>query len=180
MSAVGNVPPTEGGGLEFVFAQQFSEQYVAAWNSHQPEQVLSLMTDDVVYEDAAWPGGEIRGHAGVRAFLEATWRAVPDMKLTLEDSVLLDPVNPRSASYWQAAATNTGGWDPPGLSATGRQISFHGGSFLEFREGKVCRIRVVYDVAEILRQLGVLPKGGSAGERLIMTVANLRGRFHRH
>ena len=137
------------------------------------------MTDDVVYEDAAWPGGEIHGRAGVRAFLEATWRAIPDMKLTLENSALLDPAGPRAARYWHATATNTGRWDPPGLLATGRRISFQGGTFLEFRDGKVCRVRVVYDAAELLRQAGVLPKAGSRGERLAFLAANLRTRLHR-
>jgi len=165
--------------VELAFAQQFSERYIVAWNSHQPEQVLSLMTDDVGYEDAAWPD-EIQGHDAVRAFLDATWSAIPDMNVTLERSVLLDPLAPNAASYWHATATHTGRWDPPGLAATGRRISFHGATFLEFRDGKVSRVRVVYDVAEILRQLGVLPKGRSRGERLTMLAANLRSRLRRH
>jgi len=180
MSAGSDVVASNWRGVDPSFAEQFSEKYAAAWKSHQPEQVLALMSDDVVYEDSAWPGWEIRGHAGVRAFLEATWRAIPDMKLTLETSALLDPAGPRAARYWHATATNTGRWDPPGLLATGRRISFQGGTFLEFRDGKVCRVRVVYDAAELLRQVGVLPKGGSTGERLAFWAANLRTRLRRH
>ena len=179
MPAVANVTSTEGHGLELLFAQQFSERYRDAWNSHQPEQVLSLMTEDVFYEDSAWPGGEIRGHAGVRAFLEATWRAIPDMKMTLEESVLLDPLSPKCAGYWQITGTNTGPFDPPGLLATGHRVSFHGGAFMEFRDGKLSRVRVIYDAAEFLRQLGVLPKGRSRGERFAFFAANLRTRLHR-
>ena len=173
------VASNERHGVELAFAQQFSEKYIAAWNSHQPGQVLSLMTDDVVYEDAAWPS-EIHGHDAVRAFLEATWCAIPDMNVTLEKSVFLDPQAPNTAAYWHATATHTGRWDPPGLAATGRRISFHGATFLEFRDGKVSRVRVVYDVAEILHELGVLPKGRSRGERLTMLAANLRTRLRRH
>lgn len=91
MPAVGQVASTDGHGLDLAFVQEFSERYLAAWNSHRPEQVLSLMTEDVVYDDAGWPGGEIRGHAALRAFLEANWQAIPDMKGTLEEGVLLDP-----------------------------------------------------------------------------------------
>jgi len=57
MPAVGKVASIDGQGLDLAFVQQFSERYLAAWNSHQPEQVLSLMTEDVVHEDAGWPGG---------------------------------------------------------------------------------------------------------------------------
>jgi steroid delta-isomerase-like uncharacterized protein len=95
------VASNERHGIELAFAQQFSEKYIAAWNSHQPEQVLSLMTDDVVYEDAAWPD-EIHGHDSVRAFLDATWCAIPDMNVTLEKSVFLDPLAPNTAAYWHA------------------------------------------------------------------------------
>lgn len=169
----------EVAGLDLAFVQQFSERYLAAWNSHQPEQVLSLMTEDVVYEDAGWPGGEIRGHRGVRGFLEATWRAVPDSKTTLEEGVLLDPVSPRAVGYWHMTGTNTGRSDPPGLLATERRISNHGATLLEFREGKVSRVRVIYDAAESLRQLGILPKGGSRSERLAVVATNLRTRLRR-
>jgi len=179
MPAVGQVASVDGHGLDLAFVQEFSERYLAAWNSHQPEQLLSLMTEDVVYEDAGWPEGEIRGHAAVRAFLEATWRAIPDSKVTLEEGVLLDPMSPRAVGYWHATGTNTGRFDPTGLLATGRRISNHGGTFLEFREGKVSRARVVYDTAEFLRQLGVVPKTGSRGERLAIFAANLRIRLRR-
>jgi len=40
-------------------------------------------------------------------------------------------------------------------------------------------VRVVYDVAELLRQLGVLPKGGSRGERMAFWGANVRTRLRR-
>ena len=179
MSAVTDLVSSNWRGVDPSFAEQFSEAYAAAWNSHQPERVLALMTDDVVYEDATWPGGEIRGHAGVRAFLETSWRAIPDMQVTLEKSALLDPAGPRGARYWHATATNTGRWDPPGLLATGRRIRFHGGTFLEFQDGKACRVRTIYDTAELLRQLGVLPKRGSKGERLACFAANLRVRLRR-
>ena len=179
MSALTDVVSSNWRGIDPSFAERFSEEYAAAWNSHQPERVLACVTNDVVWVDAAWPGGEIRGHAGVRAYLDATWRAIPDMQVTLEKSALLDPAGPRAARYWHATATHTGKWDPPGLLATGRRISWHGGTFLEFRDGKACGVRVVYDVAELMRQLGVLPKGGSRGERLAFWAANLRTRLRR-
>jgi hypothetical protein len=31
------------------------DRWIAAWNSYQPERVLELMTDDIVYDDSGWP-----------------------------------------------------------------------------------------------------------------------------
>jgi len=149
----------------------------AGWNSHEVEQLLSLMTDDVVYDSASWPT-QMHGHAEVRAFLESTWRAAPDMTFTHEP-VLLDPSGTKTARYWHATATATGLWDPPGPKPGGWPFSFDGASFLESRDGKLCRIRVVYDVANMMRQFGVLPKTGSLGERLTIKAANLRTRLRR-
>lgn len=39
------------------------ERWLAAWNSHQPERLLELMTDDIVYGDAAASSQTMRGHA---------------------------------------------------------------------------------------------------------------------
>ena len=63
-------------GLDPAFAQDFAQKLIAAWNSHQPDQLLALMTDDVVYDDSSWPK-QMHGHADVREFLESIWRAAP-------------------------------------------------------------------------------------------------------
>jgi steroid delta-isomerase-like uncharacterized protein len=155
-------------------AKRLDDEFVKAWNSHKVEKLLSLMTDDVIYDDASW-ATEMHGHADVRAFLESTWRAVPDLSFKHEDTVLVDASGTRTARYWTGKGTHTGPWDPPGLRPTGRSFKFHGASFLESRDGKLSRIRVVYDVTDVMRQLGVLPGRASIGERLIMLTANLRG-----
>lgn len=165
-------------GVDPAFALEFSQRLIAAWNSHQPDQLLELMTDDIVYDDASWPT-QMHGHAAVRGFLESTWRAVPDLSFELVDGSLVDPAAERTAHYWHASATQTGRWDPPGLSPSGRRISFEGAAFYELRDGKISRARVVYDVAAIMRQLGVLPTPGSIGERAIITVANLQNQLRR-
>lgn len=161
-----------------VFAQEFAGRYVAAWNSHQPERLLSHMTEDVLYEDPGWPT-PMRGRAAVRQFLLATWRAVPDLQIELTEGPLVDPRKPLAATHWRASATHTGMWSPPGLEPTGRSVSLDGADLLEFRDDKICRARVVYDVADLMRQLGVLPPHGSRGERMTMTLANLATKLRR-
>ena len=112
-------------------------------------------------------------------FLESTWRAVPDLRLELIEGPLVDPASPKVADYWRASGIQTGNWVPPGLSPPARRIDFEGASLEEFRDGRICQMRVVYDVAAIMRQLGVLPNAGSMGERAIIGWANLQTQLRR-
>lgn len=164
------------------FAQDFSEKYAAAWNSHQPERLLSMMTEDALYEDSGWPQ-PMRGRAAIRQFLNSTWQAVPDLRIEITEGPMVDPRKPMATTYWRATATQTGLWNPPGLDATGRSLSFDGASLIEFRDNKVSRACVVYDVADVMRQLGIMPAPGSRGERAMMRFANLatkvRNRRHK-
>ncbi len=128
------------GGVEPSLAEQLDDKFVAGWNAHEVEQLLSVTTDDVVHDSAGRPT-QMRGRAEVRAFLESTWRAAPDLAFTHEP-VLLDPSGTKTARYWHATATATGLWDPPSLKPGGWPFGFDGASFLESRDGKLCRVRV--------------------------------------
>jgi steroid delta-isomerase-like uncharacterized protein len=154
------------------------ERWLAAWNSQEPDRVLELMTDDVVYDDSAWPT-TMRGHAQVREFLEHTFRAFPDLRFELMGGLYLDPDAPRAAGRWRGLATNTGPIDPPGLAPTGRSIEMEGVDFHEYRDGKISRLTILFDGADVATQLGLLPEPGSRGERLMTRLANLQRRFRR-
>ncbi len=52
--------------------------YLAVWNSHDTEKVVSLFTDDCVYEDLAF-GRINRGKEELRAFVNGTFAAFPDL-----------------------------------------------------------------------------------------------------
>src|SRR5215207_2344512 len=70
--------------------------------------MLATMTEDIVYEDSAWPR-PMRGHAEVREFLDSSWRASPDPRFGgVDDLILLHPSRPLAASYWRGYGTNTG------------------------------------------------------------------------
>jgi steroid delta-isomerase-like uncharacterized protein len=153
-------------------------QWAEAWNSHQPDRVVALMTDDIVYDDSAWPK-TMRGHADVREFLDHTWRAFPDLVFEATDGPFLHPSEPKAAVYWRGSATHAGPIDPPGLAPTGKRMEFEGADFHEYRDGKLARLRIVFDMADAMRQLGGLPDPGSRAERLAVTLANFRGKVRR-
>ena len=162
--------------IDTTWASEFAERWEAAWKSHVPEQVLDLMTDDIVYDDSASPE-TMRGKDAVRKFLEETWRAFPDMEFEGIGGPLVAEDGPRAAFWWKGTGTNTGPIDPPGIPATGKRIEFEGADFHEYRDGKVAKLRIVFDMTDLSRQLGLMPGPGSAGERAMVAVAKARAKI---
>jgi steroid delta-isomerase-like uncharacterized protein len=154
----------------------FAQRWLGAWNSHEHDRLLGLMTDDIVYDDSAWPT-QMRGHGDVREFLDHSWAALPDMRFELKDGPYIMPGEPKAAFYWRGTATHTGPLDPPGLAPTGKSIEFEGLDTHEYRDGKVARLRIVFDLADVMRQLGVLPPAGGRQEKMMAKVTNLRGKL---
>src|SRR5437899_2829865 len=105
------------------------------------------MTEDVEYRDDAWPK-LMRGHADVRAFLDALWRAFPDMTFELLSGPYVIPGEPRAAWYWRGTATFTGVLEPPGFGATGRRWDGVGTEVTEYRDGCVSRVHMVVDMMD--------------------------------
>lgn len=162
--------------VDLAWLRGFAGQWLEAWNSHQPDRLLALMTEDIVYDDSAWPR-TMRGHADVREFLAHTWRALPDLRFQLREGPYIHPTDPKAAFWWDGDGTHTGPLDPPGLAATGKRIEFDGVDFHEYRDGKVARLRIAFDMAGIMRRLGVLPPAGGGQERAVAKLVNLRGRL---
>ena len=136
------------------FLDAFGERFGAAWNSHEPDRLLELMTDDVVYDDSAWPH-TMRDHSQVREFLEFLWRALPDLEFEDLEGPFLAREAPTAVYYWRGTGTFTGPLKPPGFAPTGAQVAFEGFELLEFRRDRLCRLRIVYDLMDLYRQMGV-------------------------
>lgn len=157
-----SVQPTAG--IELDFLTSFAERWEVAWNSHQPDRVLELMTEDIVYDDSAWPR-TMRGHADVREFLDSVWRGMPDLAFEMVDGPFLHPSEQVATFYWRGTGTFTGPLDPPGFAPTGARMEIHGFDLQEYRDGRVCRLRIVTDMMEASRQLGLMPPQGSRVEQ---------------
>jgi steroid delta-isomerase-like uncharacterized protein len=163
-------------GVDVVWLAGFAQEWLAAWNSHEPDTLLALMTDDIVYDDSAWPT-TMRGHGDVREFLEHTWTAIPDLRFALRQGPFLHPTENKASFWWDGSGTHTGPLDPPGLAPTNKAMEFDGVDFHEYRDGKVAKLRIAFDMADGMRQLGVLPPAGGREERMLAKVTNLRGRL---
>jgi steroid delta-isomerase-like uncharacterized protein len=138
------------------WVEEFEQRWFAALSAHQPERVLEMMTGDIIYKDSA-RAQTMRGHPEVREFLEFLWRAFPDFTVEAVGGPLVAADAARSAFRWRSRMTNTGPIDPPGIPATGKVVEYEGADFHEYRDGKISRLRVLFDMADISRQLGLLP-----------------------
>lgn len=174
------MPQTEASApaVDTAFVEDFFPRWLDAWNSHDAERLLPLMTEDIAYDDSAWPA-TMHGHADVREFLRHIWTAFPDMRFELKDGPFLHPTKASATSTWTGWATNTGRIDPPGIAPTGRRVTFEGFDLHEYRDGKVSRLWICFDMAASARDLGVLPALGSRAERLIVNLGNLQTRLRR-
>src|SRR4051812_35358883 len=108
-------------GIDQQWVAGFIGQWAGAWNSHDPERLLALMTDDIVYDDSAWPT-TMRGHADVREFLDHTWRGIPDLRFEGREGPYVVAGEPKAAFWWDGHGTHTGPLDPPGLAPTGKRM----------------------------------------------------------
>jgi steroid delta-isomerase-like uncharacterized protein len=147
----------------------FVRRWLDAWNSHEADRVLALLTDDVQVRDDSWPR-PMHGQAEVREFLDALWRAIPDMTFELLEGPYVIPGEPRASFHWRGSGTFTGPMEPPGFAPTRRRWEVDGVDCQEYRADRISRLRVVCDMMSVARQLGVMPPTGSRAERAMAAV----------
>lgn len=171
---------TEAAPVDEALVGNVIPHVVAAFNAHDADDFVAVMTEDVVFEHSAAPV-PMHGRAEVSTFYTNTiWRAFPDLTLELMDGPFFHPHAPRISLNWLAAGRHTGPLDPPGLAPTGKRVEMDVREIAEIRNGLVSRIRLVIDMADVMRQLGVFPAPGSHGERAIAMTQRLQMKLLRH
>jgi steroid delta-isomerase-like uncharacterized protein len=150
--------------LDEQFAREFSERYIAAWNSHDADQIEPLVTRDVVWLDPAL-AEPARGVEEVKEFMRTSWSAFPDLRFS-PGMMWLDPHEESMTWAWRMQGTHTGPLEPPGFAPTGRRIDIDGIDVWDFDEGRIARYRAYYDMSLVARQLGLMPTPGSRFERV--------------
>lgn len=148
------------------FVTRFAQAWLAAWNSGDPQNVLDLMTPDCEYTDNGWPT-VMRTHEEARVFVEHMLAGFPDVRFELEGAVMTDPGERRASFTWRMTATHTGTIDPPGLAPTGKSIDVRGFDVQEYVGSRVSKVWIGWDMADLQRQLGVMPPMHSKTERMM-------------
>jgi steroid delta-isomerase-like uncharacterized protein len=126
------------------------EALAAAWTAHDIDKVLSLCTDDCVYEDVTMAAVN-RGKEELMAFGGAVLAAFPDFKMELTSGFT---AGNWAGAEWIMSGTHKG--DLPGMPATNKTFSLRGASICEMHEGKIKRNSDYWDMVTFLKQIGLM------------------------
>jgi len=130
----------------------YAETINEAWNSHDIERVLSFYSPEYIGDDVG-QASLLRGHEGLRIMLEMYWRAFPDLQFAVMDTVVQDS---RVAIAWAAEGTHQG--PIMNIPPTGHKIEVRGVSIIDVENGLVVRGQYIWDLAGMLRHMGLLPE----------------------
>ena len=137
----------------------FADVINQAWNSHDMEKVIGFYSSEYIAEDVG-QAFLLRGPEGVRMMLENYWQAFPDLEFTIMDTVVQ---NSRLVIVWMAEGTHQG--TIMNIPATGHRVAVRGVSIIDVEDGLVVRGQYIWDLAGMLRNMGLLPDLSSGIER---------------
>jgi steroid delta-isomerase-like uncharacterized protein len=128
------------------------QQIIDAWNSRTDEEIISFYSPTYVVEDIT--AGRIReGWEGLKQWTQSVFTAFPNLKYTLITDIEQDD---KLVLHWLAKGNHQGPLMK--IPATGKNVFIHGMSVLHLENGKVIRGQVMWDLAGVLRQIGLLPE----------------------
>ena len=124
-----------------------AQAWMDAWNSHSPDKVAALYTEDAVLEDVTL-GAVSRGRTAIRGFAVSTFTALPDGHFDLVRSTVRDG---HGTIEWVLRGTDTGIF-----GGTGKPFSVRGVSVIDVHGTRLARDTVYWDLATVLREIGLL------------------------
>jgi steroid delta-isomerase-like uncharacterized protein len=127
------------------------QQIIDGWNSRMDEIILPFYSRDYVVEDIT--AGRVReGWEGLKQWTKSVFTAFPNLHYTLVEQVEQEG---KLVLHWLAKGNHQGPLMK--IPATGKNVFIHGMSILTLENGKITHGHVMWDLAGVLRQIGLLP-----------------------
>ncbi len=123
-----------------------------AWNAHDLERIRTFYAPEYEGVDVGQAEPQ-RGPQGVSRMVKSYMQAFPDLSFVEEDVVVQGN---RAVLVWTAHGKHGG--ELMRIPPTGRNIAVRGTSVLTVESGKVTRGLYIWDVAGLLRSIGLLPE----------------------
>lgn len=111
-----------------------------------------------------------------RAWFGDLFRAFPDFEMEIVEVVA---EGEKAAVRWHATGSFSGNGSFEGLAPNGAKVDVQGCDVLTVRDGRIQHNDAYMNGTEMLRQLGALPPAGSAPERAMTGLLNLKTRLLR-
>jgi steroid delta-isomerase-like uncharacterized protein len=151
----------------------------------EPEAVARAYFDAVARQDvdamcAQWAPAatdvihgvvEMTAPDGIREWFGSLFAAFPDFRFEVIDVIATGDM---VAVHWRARGTFDGSRRFEGLRPNGAHVAIQGCDVLTIREGAIQRNDAYMNAAEMARQLGALPPVGSAPERAMTALLNVK------
>jgi steroid delta-isomerase-like uncharacterized protein len=127
-------------------------ELIDAWNAHDPARVAACYAADYVGEDVGAPGVQ-RGPEEIRKITQVYLRAFPDLRVDLDD-LIMDGDKAVIVWTWRGTQRGTFMRIPP----THLPVAVRGTTIVEMKAGLIARATRIWDVAGLLRAIGLLPE----------------------
>ena len=117
----GSNAPSEGDAIRLL------DRFAEAWNRHDLEALMSMMTDDCVFEASAGPqidGRRSEGTQAVRAAFAAVFEAFADAHWA-------------NCRHFIAGNRGVSEWTFTGTQRDGRRVEVNGCDLFTFRDGRI-------------------------------------------
>jgi steroid delta-isomerase-like uncharacterized protein len=124
-------------------------EWLEAWRRRDAAALTAPYSEDAVYDSML--AGTIQGHAAIESLYRSWFSAFPEMEFTVE-SLVIDRA--KAAVFWSQRGRHIG--DFCGLAGTGRIFVLQGAFLMTLKEGRITRMRSLYDFTGLLVQIGVL------------------------
>lgn len=124
---------------------------VAAWNAHDADQIATLHSPNFHGVDVANPVHQ-QGVADVRRAADDYLHAFPDLHLTVEETIV---DGNQLVLVWSGKGTHEG--TLMHIPPSRRTLEVRGVCVLTLESGKIERAVHLWDVAGMLRSIGLLP-----------------------
>ena len=125
---------------------------LAAWNAHDPERAAALFAADYEGSDVAQAEPQ-HGREGIQAALARYFRALPDIRFSANELIVQGE---RAVLIWTAEGTHLGAL--MNIPASGRMVTVRGVATFTLQNGAISRATYIWDVAGLLRGIGLLPE----------------------
>ena len=133
--------------------QEFIDRYNAAWNDHEVETIVSMHTEDSVFENHV-TGDRYEGRTEIAGAITGIFAVFPDLGFETRRQYIRDDL---IVQEWTARGTHLGAMRRSGIEVapTGRAVEYRGMDVIPIRDGLVSRKDVYSDSVTLLRQLGL-------------------------
>ena len=133
--------------------QDFIDRYNTAWNDHDVETIVSLHTEDSVFENHVT--GDVNvGREQIGRAIAGIFSVFPDLSFETRRAYIREDL---VVQEWTARGTHEGTMTRSGMEVppTGRKVEYKGMDVIPIHDGLVARKDVYSDSVTLLRQLGL-------------------------